>query len=127
MTVAPTHVHDATVLEIHDGDTLLAMVDVDFRIYHKIPIRLNGIDAPELLFPHGGGPNPAGQAAHEHLIALINNQPIILRTFKNPEDKYGRWLADVLTGAGINLCEQMILDGFALPYTGHGPKPGATK
>lgn len=116
MSAAPTHIYDATVLSVHDGDTATCAIDAGFRITVTTPIRLNGINAPELS-------QPTGAASRDHLIALINNQPVVLHTYKDPTDKYGRWLADVLTVAGVNLCQQMIADGYAVAWNGTGPKP----
>lgn len=116
MTAAPTHIYDAKVLSVHDGDTCTVSVDCGFRVTYTTPIRLNGINAPELN-------TPTGPTSREHLITLINNQPIVLHTYKDPTDKYGRWLADVLTIGGVNLCEQMVTDGFAVAWNGRGPKP----
>jgi endonuclease YncB( thermonuclease family) len=104
MAPVPTHVYNALVLSIHDGDTLTT------------PVRLLGIDAPELA-------TPTGPPARDHLAALVAKAPVVLHTFKDPADKYGRWLAEVFNLDGTDLCKQMVLDGFAVEWDGKGPKP----
>lgn len=115
MSAAPTHVYDAKVLSVHDGDTGTFQIDLGLRVSVTTPVRLNGINAPELS-------EPGGKPSRDHLIWLTRSGQVVLKTYKDPTDKYGRWLADVFVG-GVNLCQQMIADGFAVAWDGTGPKP----
>lgn len=109
------HLHSAKILRIVDGDTYDVEVDMDFRSFTRLPLRLAHVDAPE----HN---TAAGKAVITYLTGLFGALPIsvIVHTYK-PIDKYGRYLADVYlpTNDGwINLSERLIEMGFAKPYEG---------
>jgi endonuclease YncB( thermonuclease family) len=76
----------------------------------------NGINAPELS-------EPGGKPSRDHLIWLVRSGTVVLKTYKDPTDKYGRWLADVFSTAEVNLSQQMITDGFAVGWDGTETKP----
>lgn len=38
-----------TIVNIVDGDTMDVRIDLGFRVYHQVRIRLNGVDAPEIF------------------------------------------------------------------------------
>jgi len=44
----PNHVHKATVLSVHDGDTFKCLVRLDYFVRAEIDVRLHGYSAPEL-------------------------------------------------------------------------------
>lgn len=109
--------YNSVVLSVHDGDTLTVDIDLGFKTWARgMVLRLDGINAPEL-------PTPEGKAAQLFLESILKGQQVIVRTRKssglNPadkEEKYGRWLATVLTlpPAGINVNELMVTKGFAV-------------
>ena len=75
---------------MYDADTVRA--DIDFGFNHWVlnePLRLVGIDAPELR----GASREAGIRSRDALRGLILDKKVIIRTFK--EGKYGRYLADI--------------------------------
>ena len=82
---------------IIDGDT--------FRLSNGEPVRLIGIDAPELS-------QPGGRESREYLAQLILNKEITLEKGYEDRDKYNRLLRFVYIG---NLCinEEMIKQGYA--------------
>lgn len=90
--------YSATVVDIYDADTI--RVDIDLGFNQKIqaePIRLFGIDAPEMR----GIERPEGIEARDALRELILGKQIILQTLKDTRGKYGRllgliWLDDLL-------------------------------
>jgi micrococcal nuclease len=83
--------------EIIDGDT--------FRLETGEPVRLIGIDAPELS-------QPGGKESREYLTQLILNKGITLKKGHEDRDKYNRLLRFVYLG---NTCinEEMIRQGYA--------------
>lgn len=152
MTPSPSRVHpgppdytySATVVHVHDGDTLVADIrlghigrgvataldrDYGFHIRRdagwliwRRPIRLAGLNAIELAEP--GGPE-----ARDHLAGLLPNPgtTVILRTHLDQLDLYERVLAVIWRVHSPNsINEQMIEDGYAAPWTGHGPRPVPT-
>lgn len=109
----PTFQYNSVITNIHDGDTITLQIDLGFRVTYKTPVRFNGINAPELS-------TPEGKIALAFLETLIKvGDPIIVKTFKNPTDKYGRWLADLYRPVDtISLNQQMIDSGNAVVYNG---------
>jgi micrococcal nuclease len=82
----PAFIYNATVTRVVDGDTVDIAVDLGFRSYHSIMTRLFGLNAPEL---HAVG----GKESRDALAAKIPpGSPIVIQTFKDPTDKYGRYL-----------------------------------
>lgn len=75
------------VLDIIDGDTIKAVIDLGFGFRTVQTLRLRGIDAPEL-------PTADGKAAKEFLEKLLApSSKVLIRTVKS--DKYDRYLADI--------------------------------
>lgn len=109
----PTFTYSAVILDIHDGDTITVELDLGFRVTYKTPIRFNGINAPELA-------TPEGKVAKAFLQTLIKiGDTLVIKTYKNPQDKYGRWLGDLFRPIDtVSLNQQMIDSGHAVPYGG---------
>lgn len=87
------HRYNATVTRVVDGDTIDALVDLGFGIYHKQRFRMLGYDAPETHRPKTLAERMAGQAATAALKTLIDHMNVIVETEKT--GKYGRYLATV--------------------------------
>jgi len=97
-----------------DGDTFDVAVDLGFMVYHKIRIRLRGVDTPEI---YGAHPTPEGKAASDYVKALIENKDVVITTYKTTATTFNRWEADVQfthdTGALIQLSEHLVELGYA--------------
>lgn len=107
----PSYQYQAVVLSLHDGDTITVQVDCGFRISYKTPVRFYGINAPELS-------TEAGKKALGYLQSLLSvGDNIVIKTFKNPTDKYGRWLAEI-DYKGVSINQAMIDSGNAVAYFG---------
>lgn len=132
------YTYNATVLDVHDGDTVKVGVplipsrgtkdqDLGFHIYVEsgwimlhLAVRLIGINAPELA-------TDAGKAARTFLLTQIQpGSPVQLRS-KGPSpirpDKYGGRWDGVLMAQGVNLNDLMVTAGHAMPWNGVGVKP----
>jgi endonuclease YncB( thermonuclease family) len=116
-----------------DGDTIDVFVDVGFREYKTMRLRLAGIDAPEMS-SKDATERLAAQAAKMWLMSVlltddlvlaslvkpspVGEWPLRLVTYKDP-DSFGRWIADVFIqgdGGEISI-NAMALDlGHAKPY-----------
>lgn len=104
-----TFEYKATVVRVVDGDTVIMLIDLGLRIFHEVPVRLEGINAPERNAPDG-------TAATEHLRLLLPvGEQTRIQTYKNPTDKYGRWLARVFV-YGVDINKLMVSDGHAVEY-----------
>lgn len=108
------YTYKAKVLDIHDGDTITALVDLGFRVQVEIKVRFYGINTPEII----GTTKSSGLKSKQRVIDLISGKDIILKTHKDKQEKYGRWLADIfLTEESTKSINQMLIDeGLAVPF-----------
>ena len=81
--------YKAAVKKIIDGDTLIARVHLNFRMFITQKFRLRGIDCPEIATPEG---KRAKRFVEERLKGL---DFIVIKTHKDTTDKYERYLTDV--------------------------------
>lgn len=79
----------AEVVRVVDGDTVDFTVLLGFHCRIDIRTRLYGIDAPEMS-------TQAGKLSKAWLMSmLLPGLAVQLATYKDPTDKYGRWLATI--------------------------------
>jgi len=81
----------AKVTHVVDGDTIDVRVDLGFKIYFDIRLRLFGIDTPELR----GEEYEAGMKAKRFVEEKVLDREVIVKTHKDKTGKYGRYLAEV--------------------------------
>lgn len=137
------------VVDVYDGDTLTAIIQIYPGYFSQIKIRLNGIDTPEM---RGGTIESKARAidARNRLLQFITARSDIdfrkkstvdIRTFLNSKipcmvfikcyhhDKYGRVLGDIYASSDTTLPsfnELLVKDGYAVEYDG-GTKPRETQ
>ncbi len=93
------YTYRAYVVEVIDGDTFRAIVDLGFEFVTEQKLRLRGLDAPEL-------DTLEGKASKSFLESkLKKGAPVLIRTEKS--DKYDRYLADVFVD-GKYLNEELV-------------------
>ena len=98
---------EAVVVRVHDGDTVT--LRCDFRDF-DFPLRFLSIDAPEL------STGEAGEVSKHYLQSRAEGCTVRVRIDPNNRvEKYGRLLGDLVVD-GLNMSEEMILLGFALPF-----------
>jgi len=98
----------AKVVKVVDADTLDVVIDLGFKISHELRLRVARIDAPEIG-------TPAGKAARDYVAGLLPpGAQVTVKTGKG--DRYGRWIAEVATGDGINLSDTLLALRMAVPY-----------
>lgn len=113
--------YNATVLSVHDGDTIDVDVDHGFYVHQNpVPVRLLGCNAAELG-------TPGGDAARDNLVALLPaGTPIVLQTAK-PDKFAPRWDAAVMyrgsDGRFHELVDDLIAQQWASAWDGKGEKP----
>jgi micrococcal nuclease len=109
--------YNATVKQVHDGDTLTVDVDLGFKQWaHDQQIRLIGIQAPE---------NNTEAGAHSTAFLkglLVPGTAITLVTVKDKREKYGRMLGDVFFG-DIHVNTALVDQGYAVAWDGKGARP----
>jgi endonuclease YncB( thermonuclease family) len=104
-----------------DGDSLwmhvTKTIDTGFRCTttttQHLEFRLYGCDTPET-----GKPNYKEAKAFAQARWPVGS-PVNVRTYKpRPEDKYKRWLVQIIDEAGATSDEILIAAGLASPYFG---------
>lgn len=100
----------ATIVKVIDGDTVDVMIDMGLRICTQQRIRLYGINAPELRTPEG----PKARCRLAELLPF--GSEVTLRTFKDKQEKYGRYLGVFIDSEGHEVNQRMVLEGHAEIY-----------
>ena len=107
------YTYPAKIVRVIDGDTVEADLDLGFGIVKRDKLRLYGINAPEAR----GKEKERGKEATEHLKKLLEKFPLdTIRTMKDKQGKYGRYLAvlhGMRDGCPVDLNFMMVSDGHA--------------
>lgn len=99
------YTYGATVENVVDADTIDVRIDVGFSIHLYDRLRLRGINSPEMS-------TPEGKLAKKFLTDYFSQRPlIVLRTYKQKEEMYGRWLADIFALKGSSDPYQIAKEG----------------
>lgn len=112
----------ARVIDVVDGDTLDALVDVGFHITRQVRLRLKGVDTAEIYgVEHTSEEYQHGRAQMQFVSEWLTEAelggttwPVIVRTEKT--GKYGRYIATVerqRDGAVLNEALRDEFDGVA--------------
>jgi endonuclease YncB( thermonuclease family) len=107
--------YKAAYLSNYDGDTIKFKIDLGFNIFHVITVRLLRIDTYELKEKNKELKEVAYDAKQFTELALKDAKTIIITTFKDDTDKYGRYLAEVIYD-GVNLSNALFNAGLAKTY-----------
>lgn len=94
--------YGATVLKVVDGDTLDLMVDLGFKIHHKIRVRLYGVNTPESR-TRDLQEKALGLKSKSFVEDWITNHKwVFVNTIPDKNDKYGRVLARIYTSDNLD-------------------------
>jgi micrococcal nuclease len=106
------HDYKATVISIYDGDTITVSVDLGFHISQIMSVRLARINSPEIR----GNSKELGQSSLAFLQkTFIIGQQIMLKTYKDGREKYGRYLAEIFIDDNpTSVNDQMVQAGYAV-------------
>lgn len=108
-----------TMVRVIDGDTVVVVIDVGLEMSKRETVRLAGLNAPE-------ADTPAGQAAASAVRAWFaeESSTVTIRTHKpDPRDKFGRYLAEIVSRSGRCLNDDLVAAGHAVRWTGRGARP----
>lgn len=119
--------YNAEVLRVIDGDTLDLAIDLGFRTFSKVRVRLYGIDTPETYgVPRESEEWQAGMAAKAFVLEWLDNHDgnsVRIRSHDGGTPragKYGRWLVEVWPRKRASdtesLNKALIVSGNAKPY-----------
>jgi micrococcal nuclease len=104
--------YQAKVLRVVDGDTLHLDVDLGVDVHTRMTVRLRGVDCPE----RRGVTRDAGEAARVFAHTwIVENYPVVLLTFKDRKEKYGRYLGEIYAN-GRSLTEDLVDAGHAVRW-----------
>lgn len=107
-----------TIKKIIDGDSLVIDIDLGFNvILRDQKIRLYGINTPEI----SGVERSQGLIAKVRVKQLIEGKDVILESYKDKTEKYGRWLGIIHYSPDggnelTNLNEQLVSEGLVERY-----------
>lgn len=105
--IEPAYRYRASLVRVIDGDTYELSIDLGFKVYATLPIRLYGWNCPEHNAP--GGPEATGFAT-----TVLTGQPLVIESYKSRQT-FARWLATVWVD-GNNLGDLLAAAGHAVPY-----------
>ncbi len=115
----PDDAVEARFVEVIDGDTFVAEVEVNGR-WREETIRMIGIDTPETSYSYGNEPECYGAEATRFADSILNAAPRIwLEEDRDGEDDFGRllryvWYEDPASGNIFMLNEELVYYGYAL-------------
>jgi|SRR3990167_6740042 len=101
------------VLDVYDADTLTVKINLGFNIAFNVKLRLARINAWEVK----GEEKEKGQEAAAYLRTKIGQvreegNKIHIETFKDSQEKFGRYLAELYID-GKNINDELVKLGFA--------------
>ena len=103
------------IVKIYDGDTITVSIRLGFNITTKQTFRLANIDTPEIK----GDERPDGIISRdwlrERLSKAMENNGIVIKTYKDTKGKYGRYIAEIFVD-GVNINKQLLAEGLASVY-----------
>lgn len=111
--------YKAEVIGVHDGDTYTLKMDLGFKIFHEIKVRMLGIDTPEVRAISGRYKFKEEITLGKQIGAWVSNRilgkTVEVKTYKDDTDVYGRYLIDLfyeVDGQMVHLNQQMLDLGF---------------
>lgn len=116
MSALPAYTYAATLIDIHDGDTLRCNVDLGCDVHVNLTVRFYGLNAPELSTPEG---KTALAWVQQWFAANCPDGRFVLQTIKDHREKYGRYLGTMFAvGGTVSINDAEIAAGQAVPYFG---------
>jgi len=104
--------YQAKIIRVVDGDTVNVEIDLGFNINFTQPLRLHGINAPELS-------TDEGKVIRDILKQKIEGKIVTIQTIKDRKEKYGRYLATlILPGFAPDINQWLVNEGYAVLYKG---------
>jgi micrococcal nuclease len=111
----------AEVVKVYDGDTCTCVVDLGFKTYLRIKVRLVGVDTPEIR-TKDLEEKTRGIATRDWLRERILGKKVLLHT--KDKGKFGRWLGTIWELSEEtpefenSYNNKLITEGFAKKYLG---------
>lgn len=106
------YTYKAKIIDVYDGDTVTAVVDLGFLHFQEMKLRLYGIDTPELR----GAEKVEGKKVRDIVRSMILDKDVTIRSYKDKQGKYGRYLANIVLEDGLELNQWLVDNGHATEY-----------
>ncbi|MBC3757886.1 MULTISPECIES: thermonuclease family protein [Hyunsoonleella] len=106
------YTYKAKIIDVYDGDTVTAVVDLGFLHFQEMKLRLYGIDTPELR----GAEKEQGKIVRDIVRDMILDKEVTIRSYKDKQGKYGRYLANIILDNGLDFNQWLVDNGHAEPY-----------
>lgn len=104
--------YEAKIIDVYDGDTVTAMVDLGFLHFQEMKLRLYGINTPELRGPE----REQGIIVRDILREMVLDKEVTIRSYKDKQGKYGRYLANIILEDGLEVNQWLVDNGHAVEY-----------
>ena len=109
------YVYRTRLVRVVDGDSCVLDIDLGCHVTITRPVRLLGVDTPEVV----GTTRAAGVAAQVYATTWLTGRRLVVETQLDKNDKFGRLLATIYrSNDPISLNESLITDGHAVAYDG---------
>lgn len=110
------YTYKAELIKVIDGDTIDVRVDLGFKTFKLIRVRLLGINAPESR-TRDKEEKVLGLASKERLKEILesNNNQFVLQS--HGLGKFGRCLGELYIN-DLNVNQQLVKEGHAVEYYG---------
>lgn len=102
------------VLRVVDGDSLRVAIPICGSVW-TFAVRIDGIDCPEIR-TKSDEEKILGHMAKDHVESLVLGKIVALKL--GEFDSFGRLLGKIHTKEGVDVAEDLILNGMAVEYTG---------
>lgn len=126
--MASKYWYNASLIKVIDGDTVDVIVDLGFKIHHKVRVRLYGVNTPESRTKDLAEKEAGMNAKKFTEDWLDRHKNFTIHTIAGKDDKYGRVLAMIYSGDEVKsesvacLNEDIVDSGKARAYFGVGDK-----
>lgn len=108
--------YKAICTRVIDGDTCEFLIQLGFGVMKKDRFRTLGINTPETYgVKKTSIEYQLGSLAKEWLKARIEGKEVIIKTHKDKQGKYGRYLCEIFLDE-VNIGELMVTEGLAERY-----------
>lgn len=121
--IKPTYEYNITIVKLLDADTADVELSLGFDLVLAQRVRVFGINAREVRSTNQKEKAQGLRDLEAAKIMLPVGLKTVARTHKNGQDKFGRWLAELVTIDGKDFATEMIAAGHAKPWDGQGAKP----
>jgi len=105
--------YKAKIVNVVDGDTVDAVIDIGFKLTTTQRLRLYGVNTPELRSSNEDERALANKAK-EYTTNTLLSQEVLLTTYKT--DAFGRYLTTIHLTDYTNFNRTLIEKGYAKPY-----------